>query len=96
MILQDPAKLKRLMDKRGVSRRDLAEAAGWMWRDEDGKRCGSHSVVSRLLTGKLRSVTELRGNRIAHALGVRVGDLFLVKASTQTVSGFHHDGNQAA
>jgi len=69
MILSDHKKLARLMTIQGVSQRQLAAAAGWE----------AHSIVSRLLAGKLRSVTTEKAALISKTLGVGVDDLFLVR-----------------
>jgi transcriptional regulator with XRE-family HTH domain len=85
MILQDRKRLARLMVIQGVSQRELAEAAGWR----------AHSILGRLLSGKLRSLTPERAVRIAHHLGVGVEDLFLTRVDS--VAGHHgHSNGRAA
>jgi transcriptional regulator with XRE-family HTH domain len=74
MILQDRKRLARLMVIQGVTQRELAEVAGWK----------AHSILGRLLSGKLKTLTPERAVRIAHHLGVGVEDLFLTRVDSVT------------
>lgn len=73
MKLQDPRKLHRLMVIQGVSRRELARAAGW----------SSHGLLNRLLDpgDPSLSVTPERACKIAAYLQVAPEDLFTAESS---------------
>jgi transcriptional regulator with XRE-family HTH domain len=85
MILQDRKRLARLMVIQGVTQRELAEAADWK----------AHSIVTRLLNGKLKTVTPERAVRIAHHLGVGVDDLFLTRVDSVPGGTDHRSGRAA-
>jgi DNA-binding Xre family transcriptional regulator len=72
MLVRDNAKLAALMAYRGVSARQLAEAAGWR----------THTYLLRLLNGEVRSLRTDPALRIAHHLDVAVGDLFVTRVSS--------------
>jgi transcriptional regulator with XRE-family HTH domain len=79
MVLTDRKKLAKLMAIQGVSLRGLARGAGF----------GSHAYLGRLLRGEANTVTPESAARIALFLGVGVDDLFMAKASTETLPGAH-------
>lgn len=70
MIVQDHRKLAKLLVIQGVSHRQLADAVGWE----------SHSYVSRLVRGEVKTLKPEKAVAIAHYLGVGVDDLFLAKS----------------
>lgn len=72
MRVRDPKKIAKLMVIQDVTRRDLAEAAGW----------ASHSYVNRILDGTVTTVTPDRAARIARFFKVGVDDLFMPRLST--------------
>jgi transcriptional regulator with XRE-family HTH domain len=74
MLVRDAGTLASAMTEAGLSVRQLSEAAGWK----------SHSYLARLLRGEVRTLRTDPALRIAHALGVRVDDLFLVQVTTNT------------
>lgn len=74
MQLKDRKQLAKLMVIQGVSARQLAKIAGWR----------SHSYMNRLLSGQVKTLGTDPALRIAHYLGVGVGDLFLVRVSSST------------
>lgn len=74
MQLIDHKRLAKLMVIQGISQRELAQAAGWK----------SHSYMGRLLRGEVKNLETDPALRIAHALGVGVDDLFLVKTSSDS------------
>lgn len=67
-------KLLKLMVIQDVSRRVLAQAAGW----------SSHSYMNRLLNGDVSTLAPEPAVRIATFLGVPVDDLFLPKSTSNT------------
>lgn len=72
MQVKDPKQLKKLMLIQEVSTRDLATAVGW----------ASHSYVTRILRGEIKTVTTDKAARIARFFGVGVDDLFVTRLST--------------
>jgi transcriptional regulator with XRE-family HTH domain len=72
MRVRDPKQLKKLMLIQEVTSRELAEAIGY----------ASHSYVTRILRGEIKTVTPDRAARIARYLGVGVDDLFEPRLST--------------
>jgi transcriptional regulator with XRE-family HTH domain len=74
MLVRDHRKLARLMVIQNISVRQLSRIAGW----------NSHSYLARILRGEVKSLKTDPALRIAHALGVAVDDLFLVKVTSNT------------
>lgn len=74
MQVRDRKKLGRLMVIQEVTWKELAVAAGW------GPK--SHSIVGRILSGKVTTVTPERAIRIANHLKVPVDDLFATRLSS--------------
>lgn len=72
MQVIDAKKIRKLMLIQGVSQRELAEAAGW----------ASHSYVTRLLSGEIKTVTPERAARIARFFEVGIDDLFVGRLSS--------------
>lgn len=72
MELRDRQLLARLMAIKGVSQRELAEAAGWK----------SHSYLGRLLRGQAKNVEPTPAVKIALHLEVGTDDLFLPRKSS--------------
>lgn len=72
MQVKDRKQIAKLMVIQNVSRRALAEAAGWR----------SHSYVNRILDGTVGTVTPDRAARIARFFGVGIDDLFVARLST--------------
>jgi transcriptional regulator with XRE-family HTH domain len=74
MYLSDEGrrKLLKLMVIQDVSRRALAQAAGW----------SSHSYMNRLLNGEVSTLAPEPAVRIATYLGVPVDDLFVQKSTS--------------
>lgn len=72
MRVIDAKKIKKLMVVQDVSARTLASAVGY----------SSHSYVTRILRGEIRTVTPERAARIAEFFGVGVDDLFVPRLST--------------
>ncbi|NNG36904.1 helix-turn-helix domain-containing protein [Nakamurella aerolata] len=69
MQVRDLKKLRTLVAIQELSHRDIADAMGWR----------SHSYVSRLLRGEVRSVQGETALALAKLLGCPVDDLFLTK-----------------
>lgn len=74
MILIARQKLARLMLIKGVSQRDVAEAAGWR----------SHSYLGRLIRGDVASLDNDAAVRIAHYLEVPIDVLFMSRSSSDS------------
>lgn len=72
MRVIDPKKILKLMVIQDVSARALAEAVGY----------ASHSYVTRILRGEIKTVTPDRAARIASHFGVGMDDLFVGRLST--------------
>jgi len=72
MLLTDRKRLARLIAIQGVSKRNVAAAAGWK----------SHTYLLRLLSGEARTVEPEHAVKIATYLGVDVADLFMPKVSS--------------
>lgn len=72
MRVHDPKKIQKLMVIQEVSARTLADEVGY----------SSHSYVTRILRGEIKTVTPERAARIARFLGVGVDDLFVPRLST--------------
>jgi transcriptional regulator with XRE-family HTH domain len=72
MQVLDPRKIQKLMVIQGVSARTLAEAVGY----------ASHSYITRILRGEIKTVTPERAARIARFFGVGIDDLFVPRLST--------------
>ena len=70
----DPKKLLKLMAIQEVSARTLAEEVGY----------SSHSYITRILRGEIKTVTPERAARIARFFGVGIDDLFVARLSTDT------------
>jgi len=73
MELISPERLRRPMDRKALSARAVARAAGWK----------SHTYMQRLLNGTEKSVKVTSAVRIAYVLGVSIDDLFLTKTSSE-------------
>lgn len=71
MKVRDPIQISRLMVRKGVSARGLAEAAGWK----------SHTYMLRILDGKIKSVQPEPARKIAERLGVDVDRIFLTEVT---------------
>lgn len=71
MILEDPQLLRRLMKRKGLSIRSMADYLGFK----------SHTYVARMLTGEVRSVTPEVAALIAHRLDVPQDVLFVSKVT---------------
>jgi transcriptional regulator with XRE-family HTH domain len=84
MRVIDPKKIKKLMlvKQPEVSARELAEAVGYK----------SHSYVTRILRGEIKTVTPERAARIARYLEVGVDDLFVARLSTDVVHSGRRQG----
>lgn len=65
MHVKDPGLLKRVMDSKRMSNRELARRMGWK----------SHTYANRIVSGAERTITPDTAIKIAHLLGVPV-DLF--------------------
>ncbi len=74
MRVIDPKKLLKLMAIQEVSARTLADEVGY----------ASHSYVTRILRGEIKTVTPERAARIARFFGVGVDDLFVPRLSTDS------------
>ncbi len=72
MLVRDRKKLATLMVIRDVSHRTLADAAGY----------SSHSYISRILRGEVKSLKTEPAARIAQFFGVPVEDLFLPRLAS--------------
>lgn len=72
MRVKDPKKILKLMAIQDVSARTLAAEVGY----------ASHSYVTRILRGDIKTVTPERAARIARFFGVGVDDLFVARLST--------------
>lgn len=75
MKVRDPLQISRLMVRKGVSSRQLAEAAGWK----------SHTYLLRILNGKIKSVQPDPARKIAEHLGVDPDRIFLTEVTGQAV-----------
>jgi transcriptional regulator with XRE-family HTH domain len=74
MKVLDPKKIAKLMVIKGVTQRQLAEAAGWE----------SHSYLGRILRGEIKSIRPDPALRIAEYLEVGVDDLFVPRLTSDT------------
>lgn len=75
MQVIDPKRIKKLMVIQGdISARTLAEAVGY----------SSHSYITRILRGEIKTVTPERAARIARFFGVGIDDLFVARLSSDT------------
>ena len=72
--VKDPNVIAVLMVAQGVSHRQLASAVGW----------NSHSMVRRILSGDLRTVTPDRAAAMAKFFGVGIEHLFVTRVSSDT------------
>lgn len=72
MRVIDPKKIQKLMVIQDVSARTLADEVGY----------SSHSYITRILRGEIKTVTPDRAARIARFLGVGMDDLFVPRLST--------------
>lgn len=72
MLVKDRKRLARLIEIKGVSRREVARAAGWK----------SHSYLLRLISGQATTCEPEHALRIAHFLEVDLYDLFTPKGSS--------------
>lgn len=72
MRVIDPKKIQKLMVIQDVSARTLADEVGYQ----------SHSYITRILRGEIRTVTPERAARIARYFGVGVDDLFVPRLSS--------------
>lgn len=71
MIVKDPDLLRRLLDTKGISARQLTRDMGW----------SGHSYVNRILTGKVRTVQPDAAVKIAYLLQVPVDLIFVARVS---------------
>lgn len=72
MRVIDTKRILKLMAVQDVSARTLAEAVGY----------ASHSYVTRILRGEIKTVTPDRAARIARFFGVGIDDLFVARLSS--------------
>lgn len=72
MQVIDTKKIRKLMLIQGATQRELAEAVGWK----------SHSYVTRLLGGEIKTVTPDKAARIALFFQVGIDDLFVARSSS--------------
>lgn len=79
MRVKDPKQIKKLLVIQDATYRELAAAAGWE----------SHSYVTRICNGTIKTVTPDRAARIARFLGVGIDDLFVARLSTDTARSDH-------
>lgn len=80
MRVRDPKQLKKLMLIQEVNSRELAQAIGY----------ASHSYVTRILRGEIKTMTPERAARVARFFGVGVDDLFVPRLSTDTGPSVKH------
>lgn len=85
MRVNDPKQIKKLMVIQGVNSRELAEAAGYR----------THSYITRILRGEIKTVTPERAARIARFFGVGVDDLFVPRLSTDAGPNVKRKGRAA-
>lgn len=74
MRLIDRKRLARLIAIKGVSKREVARAAGWK----------SHTFLLRLLSGEVTTCEVEHAVKIARFLEVGTDDLFMAKVSGQS------------
>lgn len=74
MQITDRKLLKSRMKRLDLSQRELATMCGWK----------SHTLLGRIISGKVNTVEDKRAIRMAFILGVGVDDLFEAKASRVT------------
>lgn len=74
MRLIDRKRLARLIAIKGVSKRQVARAAGWK----------SHTYLLRLLSGEVTTCEVEHAVKIARFLEVGTDDLFMAKVSGST------------
>lgn len=72
MELHAPDRLRRQMERKALSQRTLATAAGWK----------GHAHLSRLLSGRAKNVDPIAALRLAHTLDLPVDDLFVTRVSS--------------
>lgn len=71
MKVRDHRKLARLALIQDASHRDIAAAVGWK----------SHSYVSRILRGEVKTIDPEAAVRMCHFFGVAVDDFFVTRSS---------------
>lgn len=71
MLVKDPDLLRRLMEAKGLSSREISRQMGW----------GSHSYFNRVLAGRVPSVTTDAAVKIAYLLQVPVDLIFVARVS---------------
>lgn len=72
MKVKDADLIRRLMETKGFSARQLSKSMGWK----------SHSYMNRILAGETRSVTTDAAVKIAYLLQVPVDLLFVPQVSS--------------
>lgn len=85
MVVRDRDRLRALIAIAGLSKRQVAVAAGWR----------SHSYLQRLLRGDVSTLRPDPAVRIEHLLGVQPGDLFAPRP-TRNVGRADHTAERVA
>ncbi len=86
MRVIDPKRILKLMAIQDVSARRLADEVGY----------ASHSYVTRILRGEIKTVTPDRAARIASFFGVGIDDLFVARLSSDARQVSNRSGQAAA
>lgn len=71
MFVKDADLLRRLLDSKGLTARQITRDMGWK----------SHSYLNRVLTGRVRTVTPDAAVKIAYLLQVPVDLIFVPRVS---------------
>lgn len=74
MMVRDADLMRRLIDTKDMSARQLSKAMGWK----------SHSYLNRILSGETRTVTPDAAVKIAYLLQVPVDLLFTARVSSDS------------
>ena len=74
MIVKDADLLRRLIETKGFTARQLSRAMGW----------SSHSYLNRILAGQVRSVSPDSAVKLAYLLQIPVDLVFVARVSGET------------
>lgn len=74
MKVKDAELLRRLMESKGFTARQMSRDLGW----------SSHSYMNRILTGKVTTVTPDSAMKIAYLLQIPVDLIFVPRVSGET------------
>lgn len=82
MLIKDAGLIRRLLESKGITARQLARDMGW----------ASHSYMNRILSGQVRTVQPEVAVKIAYLLQVPVDLIFVARMSGE----IRHSGKDSA